>query len=70
MAFKSTVAAKILGHTGTYFCQQAVLLLLQRVSRWDVWLADNDYAVFDTNYRLSPPARWQQAPDDIRCAIG
>ena len=29
MAFKSTVAAKILGHTGNYFCQQAMLLPLR-----------------------------------------
>jgi hypothetical protein len=29
VAFKSTVAAKILGHTGNYFCQQAMLLPLR-----------------------------------------
>ena len=29
MEFKSTVAAKILGHAGNYFCQQAMLLLLR-----------------------------------------
>jgi hypothetical protein len=29
VAFKSTVAAKIFGHTGNYFCQQAMLLPLR-----------------------------------------
>jgi hypothetical protein len=29
VAFSSTVAAKILGHAGNYFCQQAMLLLLR-----------------------------------------
>ena len=29
MAFKSTVAAKILGHTGNYSCHQAMLLPLR-----------------------------------------
>jgi acetyl esterase/lipase len=38
--------------------------------RWDAWLADKGYVVFDIDYRLSPPARWQDAPEDVRCAIG
>jgi hypothetical protein len=29
VALKFTVAAKILGHTGNYFCQQAMLLPLR-----------------------------------------
>jgi hypothetical protein len=45
-AFKSTVAAKILGHTGNYFCQQAMLLplrfsdLLSDQSCTPNWLSD------------------------------
>ena len=38
--------------------------------RWNAWLADKGYVVFDIDYRLSPPARWQDAPEDVRCAIG
>jgi acetyl esterase/lipase len=33
-------------------------------------LADRGYAVFDVDYRLSPPPRWDQAPGDVLCALG
>jgi len=38
-------------------------------SRWDRWLNDAGYAVFDIGYRLAPPARWDQAAADIGCAL-
>ena len=38
--------------------------------RWNAWLADKGYVVFDIDYRLSPPPRWQDAPADVRCAVG
>jgi len=38
--------------------------------RWNAWLADKGYVVFDIDYRLSPPPSWQDAPGDVRCAIG
>ena len=28
------------------------------------------YPTFDVEYRLSPPARWDQAPADVLCALG
>src|SRR5947207_12277523 len=37
--------------------------------RWDRWLNDAGYAVFDVGYRLAPPARWDQAAADVRCAL-
>ncbi len=37
--------------------------------QWDSWLADKGYVVFDIDYRLSPPPRWQDAPNDVRCAV-
>jgi acetyl esterase/lipase len=33
-------------------------------------LADRGYAVFDVDYRIPPPPRWDQAPGDILCALG
>ncbi len=38
--------------------------------RWNAWLADKGYVVFDIDYRLSPPPSWQDAPADVRCAVG
>lgn len=38
--------------------------------RWNAWLADKGYVVFDIDYRLSPPPSWQDAPGDVRCAVG
>jgi len=37
---------------------------------WDAWLADRGYVVFDVDYRLAPPPRWQDAPGDVKCAVG
>jgi acetyl esterase/lipase len=39
-------------------------------ARWDAWLADEGYVVFDIDYRLSPPPRWKDAPGDVKCAVG
>jgi acetyl esterase/lipase len=33
-------------------------------------LAESDVAVVDIEYRLAPPARWDQAPGDVLCALG
>ncbi|MFI6866476.1 alpha/beta hydrolase fold domain-containing protein [Nocardia sp. NPDC050406] len=38
--------------------------------KWHRWLNERGYAVFAIDYRLSPPARWDQAPADVKCAIG
>jgi acetyl esterase len=38
--------------------------------RWNAWLADNGYVVFDIDYRLAPPPRWRDAPGDVKCAVG
>ena len=37
---------------------------------WDEWLARKGYVVFDVDYRLAPPPRWQDAPGDVKCAVG
>jgi acetyl esterase/lipase len=37
--------------------------------RWNRWLTDAGYAVFDVGYRLAPPARWDQAAADVGCAL-
>lgn len=37
---------------------------------WDRWLAEKGYVVFDVDYRLAPPPRWQDAPGDVKCAVG
>jgi len=37
--------------------------------RWNDWLNQRGYAVFDITYRLAPPARWEQAPGDVVCAL-
>ncbi|NNH71525.1 alpha/beta hydrolase [Nocardia uniformis] len=38
--------------------------------KWHRWLNDKGYAVFSIDYRLSPPPRWDQAPGDVKCAVG
>ena len=38
--------------------------------RWDEWLSDRGYVVFDVDYRLAPPPRWKDAPGDVKCAVG
>ena len=37
---------------------------------WNAWLAEKGYVVFDIDYRLAPPPSWQDAPGDVRCAVG
>lgn len=41
-----------------------------KTPRWDAWLAEQGYVVFDIEYRLSPPPRWEDAPGDVKCAVG
>ncbi|GIG56596.1 hypothetical protein Lfu02_09680 [Longispora fulva] len=38
--------------------------------KWNGWLNEHGYAVFDVQYRLAPPPRWNQAAGDVKCAIG
>lgn len=38
--------------------------------RWFGWLASQGVTVFSVDYRLAPPARWQQATGDVKCALG
>ncbi|ACU96422.1 alpha/beta hydrolase [Saccharomonospora viridis] len=37
--------------------------------RWDTWLADQGYVVFDIDYRFFPHGDWQAAPGDVKCAV-
>jgi acetyl esterase/lipase len=39
------------------------------VARWNEWLADQGYVVFDVDYRLAPPPRWQDAAGDVDGAV-
>jgi acetyl esterase/lipase len=39
-------------------------------SDWDRWLNSLGYDVFDVEYELPPPARWQDEVGDIKCALG
>ena len=57
--------AVIMAHGGAY-----VLGRRSEMPRWDAWLADKGYVVFDIDYRLSPPPRWKDAPGDVKCAVG
>jgi acetyl esterase len=36
---------------------------------WDRWFAQRGYAVFDVDYRLSPPVGWNRAAPDVACAM-
>jgi acetyl esterase/lipase len=38
--------------------------------RWNEWLTEQGYVVFDIDYRLAPPPRWKDAPGDVKCAVG
>ena len=37
---------------------------------WDRWFAGLGYTVFDIDYRLPPPVRWQDEIADVKCALG
>jgi acetyl esterase/lipase len=39
------------------------------LNRWDRWLAERGYTVFDIDYRLAPPPTWNQAAQDAACAM-
>jgi acetyl esterase/lipase len=38
--------------------------------RWDTWLNERGYVVFDIDYRFFPPAQWWLPPGDVKCALG
>ncbi|MDT7541797.1 MAG: hypothetical protein QOE33_1701 [Acidobacteriota bacterium] len=38
--------------------------------RWNWWLVEQGYAVFDIDYRLAPQPNWQTATGDVKCAVG
>lgn len=38
--------------------------------RWNAWLVQQGYTVFDIEYRLAPQPNWQTATGDVKCAIG
>jgi acetyl esterase/lipase len=37
---------------------------------WNLWLNELGYWVFDVEYRLPPPARWQDEVGDVKSALG
>lgn len=41
-----------------------------KTPRWNAWFAERGYVVFGIDYRLAPPPRWQDAPGDVKCAVG
>ncbi|MBB6118404.1 alpha/beta hydrolase [Nocardiopsis algeriensis] len=38
--------------------------------RWDTWIADRGYVVFDADYRHFPDGDWSVPVSDVKCAIG
>ena len=38
--------------------------------RWNGWLVEHGFAIFDIQYRLAPQPNWQTATSDVKCAIG
>lgn len=36
---------------------------------WDAWLNELGYTVFDVDYRLPPPERWNSEAGDLKCAL-
>jgi acetyl esterase/lipase len=38
--------------------------------RWNWWLTEQGFVVFDIQYRLAPQPNWQSATGDVKCAIG
>lgn len=36
---------------------------------WDRWFTGRGYTVFDIDYRLAPPPTWNQAAQDVACAM-
>jgi acetyl esterase/lipase len=39
-------------------------------SDWNRWLNTRGYDVFDVEYELPPPPRWQDEVGDVKCAVG
>ena len=37
---------------------------------WDRWLNELGFEVFDVEYRMAPPVRWQDEVGDVKCALG
>jgi acetyl esterase/lipase len=40
------------------------------LGKWDRWLDQLGYDVFDIDYRLDPPERWRDQVGDVKCALG
>ncbi len=38
--------------------------------KWNKWLTELGYEVFDIEYRMPPPLRWRDEVGDVKCAIG
>jgi len=38
--------------------------------RWNLWLNELGYEVFDVEYRMPPPARWLEEVGDVKAALG
>jgi acetyl esterase/lipase len=58
-------APVLMMHGGGYIHGQR-----SRPNRWDRWLAERGYTVFDIDYRLAPPVTWNLAAQDAACAMG
>jgi acetyl esterase/lipase len=38
--------------------------------KWNLWLNDLGYEVFDVEYRMPPPVRWREEVGDVKAALG
>jgi len=40
------------------------------LAEWNKWFNGLGYDVFDVDYRMPPPVRWQDEVGDVKCALG
>src|SRR5262245_22555077 len=57
--------AMVYVHGGTWIAGERSAL-----PKWNRWLNQLGYAVFDVQYRMPPPDRWQDEVADIKSALG
>jgi acetyl esterase len=60
----AALAAVLMMHSGGYIAGDRSM-----DRNWNGWFADRGYTVFDVDYRLAPPPTWNQAAQDVACAM-
>jgi acetyl esterase/lipase len=62
---RAPVPALLLVHGGAFVHGNR-----SEMPEWDRWFNDLGYTVFDIEYRVPPPVRWQDEIGDVKCALG